>query len=56
MEYLGLQNKLKAEVHPEHYLMGPMEGEEEHISRFVLVMEAHFILCEVWTDSLYNAD
>jgi hypothetical protein len=29
MEYLGLHNKPKAELHPEHLLMGPKEEEEE---------------------------
>jgi hypothetical protein len=29
MECLGLHNKPKAEVHPEHLLMGPKEEEEE---------------------------
>jgi hypothetical protein len=29
LEYLGLQNKPKAEVHPGHKLTGPKEEEEE---------------------------
>jgi hypothetical protein len=29
MEYLGLHNKPKAEVHPGHTLTGPKEEEEE---------------------------
>jgi hypothetical protein len=29
MECLGLHNKPKAEVHPEHLLTGPKEEEEE---------------------------
>jgi hypothetical protein len=29
MEYLGLHNKPKAEVHPRHKLTGPKEEEEE---------------------------
>jgi hypothetical protein len=28
MEYLGLHNTPKAEVHPEHLLMGPKKEEE----------------------------
>jgi hypothetical protein len=28
LEYLGLHNKPKAEVHPGHKLMGPKEDEE----------------------------
>jgi len=34
MDYLGLHNKSKAEVHPEHMRTGPKEEEEElHISK-----------------------
>jgi hypothetical protein len=29
LEYLGFNNKHKAEVHPGHKLMGPKEEEEE---------------------------
>jgi len=34
LEYLGLHNKPKAEVHPGHKLMGPKEEKgEEHRTR-----------------------
>jgi len=31
MDYLGLHNKPKAEVHPGHKLTGPKEEKEEEI-------------------------
>jgi hypothetical protein len=31
LEYLGLHNKPKAEVHPGHKLTGPKEEEEEEV-------------------------
>jgi len=37
LEYLGLHNKPKAEVHPGHKLTGPKEEEKEEASGSVFV-------------------
>jgi hypothetical protein len=44
LEYFGLHNKPKAEVHPGHKLTGPKEEEEEELA-WVLFINLGLLLC-----------